>query len=45
MVVENRVAGRLMSYLAGALSGGNLQQKRSFLEERKTPRSAARSSR
>jgi PmbA protein len=32
MAVENRSAGRLLSYLLGPLSGGSLQQKRSFLE-------------
>ncbi len=31
-VVENRAAGRLIFMLAGPLSGGSLQQKRSFLE-------------
>ncbi len=32
MAVENRAAGRLPAYLLGPLSGGALQQKRSFLE-------------
>ena len=32
MAVENRAAGRLLAYLLGPLSGGALQQKRSFLE-------------
>jgi PmbA protein len=32
MVVDARVAGRLVGYLGGALTGGALQQKRSFLE-------------
>lgn len=32
MAVENRTAGRLPAYLLGPLSGGALQQKRSFLE-------------
>ena len=32
MAIENRAAGRLPSYLLGPLSGGALQQKRSFLE-------------
>ena len=34
MAVENRAAGRLPAYLLGPLSGGALQQKRSFLEGR-----------
>ena len=32
MAVENRAAGRMPGYLLGPLSGGALQQKRSFLE-------------
>lgn len=32
MAVENRAAGRMPAYLLGPLSGGSLQQKRSFLE-------------
>lgn len=32
MAVENRAAGRLPGFLLGPLSGGALQQKRSFLE-------------
>lgn len=32
MAVENRAAGRMPAYLLGPLSGGALQQKRSFLE-------------
>ena len=32
VVVDNRAAGRLVSMLAGPLSGGAMQQKRSFLE-------------
>ena len=32
VVVDNRAAGRLVGMLAGPLSGGSLQQKRSFLE-------------
>lgn len=32
VVVENRAAGRLVSFLFGALSGQSLQQKRSFLD-------------
>jgi PmbA protein len=34
VVVDNRAAGRLVGMLAGPLSGGSLQQKRSFLEGR-----------
>jgi PmbA protein len=32
MVLENRAAGRLVSYLAGPLSAQSLQQKRSYFE-------------
>ena len=32
MVVDHRASGRLVSYLIGPLSAGNLQQKRSYLE-------------
>ena len=32
MVLENRAGGRLVQALGAALNGGNLQQKRSFLE-------------
>ena len=32
LVVENRSAGRLLSYFLQALQGANLQQKRSFLD-------------
>ncbi|MFN7985945.1 MAG: TldD/PmbA family protein [Thermoanaerobaculia bacterium] len=32
MAVENRAAGRMPGFLLGPLSGGSLQQKRSFLE-------------
>jgi PmbA protein len=32
VVMENRTAGRFLGYLTGPLSGGSLQQKRSFLE-------------
>lgn len=32
MLVENRCAGRLVSFLLGPLSGGALQQRRSFME-------------
>jgi PmbA protein len=32
MAVDNRAAGRLLGALSGPLSGGSLQQKRSFLE-------------
>ncbi len=32
MVIENRAAGRLLGFLLGPLSGGSLQQKRSFFE-------------
>jgi len=32
VVMENRAAGRFLSYLLGPLSAGSLQQKRSFLE-------------
>lgn len=32
MAIENRSAGRLVSYLLGPLSAGAIQQKRSFLE-------------
>jgi PmbA protein len=32
MVLENRAGGRLLQALGGALNGGSLQQKRSFLE-------------
>lgn len=32
VVMENRAAGRFLSYLLGPLSGGSLQQKRSFFE-------------
>jgi PmbA protein len=34
MAVDNRVAGRLMAYLLGPLSGASLQQKQSFLDGR-----------
>ena len=32
ILVENRAAGRLVGFYRGALGGGNLQQRRSFLE-------------
>lgn len=32
VVMENRAAGRFLGYLMGPLSGGSLQQKRSFFE-------------
>ena len=32
MVLENRAAGRMAAFLQGPLSGGSLQQKRSFYE-------------
>lgn len=32
MAVESRAAGRLVSFLLGPMTGGSLQQKRSFLE-------------
>lgn len=32
MAVDNRASGRLVGQLIGPMSGGNLQQKRSFLE-------------
>ncbi|HYI08710.1 MAG TPA: TldD/PmbA family protein [Thermoanaerobaculia bacterium] len=32
VLVDNRAAGRLVGFLAAALQGGNIQQKRSFLE-------------
>jgi PmbA protein len=32
LVVENRAAGRLLRFFSAALFGGNLQQRRSFLE-------------
>jgi PmbA protein len=32
MVLENRAGGRLLQALGAALNGGNIQQKRSFLE-------------
>ena len=35
VVVDNRVAGRLLGALGAALNGGSLQQKRSFLEGKK----------
>jgi PmbA protein len=32
MAIDNRAAGRMISFLMGPLSGGSLQQKRSFYE-------------
>lgn len=32
MIIENRAAGRMVSILSGAMSGGAVQQKSSFLE-------------
>lgn len=32
MVIDNRAAGRMVSFLLGPLSGSSIQQKRSFLE-------------
>jgi PmbA protein len=34
MAIDNRAAGRIVAFLLAPLSGGNLQQKRSFLEGR-----------
>jgi PmbA protein len=32
MAIDNRAAGRLVAFLLGPLSGGSIQQKRSFME-------------